>query len=59
MDDDDDDDDVFFYGMVDRRKTFSVISSQDHCQRASPLGISETPRASFEPAQNLSSGLNE
>ena len=31
-DDDDDDDDQLFCGMVDRRKTFSLISSRDHCQ---------------------------
>ena len=29
-----------FYGMVDRRKTFSLISSWDHCQRSSPSRIS-------------------
>ena len=48
-----------FCGMVDRRKPFSLISSQDHCQRSSPSRISDTPRAGFEPAQNLSSGLFE
>ena len=48
-----------FYGMVDRRKAFSLISSRDHCQRSSPSQISDTPRAGFEPAQNLSSGLVE
>ena len=48
-----------FCGMVDGRKTFSVISSQSHCQRSSPSQISDTPRAGFEPAQNLSSGLVE
>ena len=48
-----------FYGMVDRRKAFSLISSRDHCQRSSPSRISDTPRAGFEPAQNLSSGLAE
>ena len=31
-DGDDDDDDELFCGMVDRRKTFSLISSCDHCQ---------------------------
>ena len=25
-----------FCGMVDQRKTFSLISSRDHCQRSSP-----------------------
>ena len=45
--------------MVDRRKTMSLISSQDHCQRSSPSRISNTLRAEFEPAQNLSSGLVE
>ena len=47
----------FFCGIVDRRKAFSLISSGDHCQRSSPSRISDTPRAGFEPAQNLSSGL--
>ena len=41
-----------FCGMVERRKVFSLISSQDHCQRSSPSRISDTPRAGFEPAQN-------
>ena len=48
-----------FCGMVHQRKTFSLISSRDHCQRSSPSRISDTPRAWFEPAQNLSSGLVE
>ena len=48
-----------FYGMVDQQKAFSLISSQDHCQRSSPLWISDTPRAGFEPSWNLSSGLVE
>ena len=47
----------YFCGMVDRRKAFSLISSRDHCQRSSPSPISDTPRAGFEHAQNLSSGL--
>ena len=42
-----------YCGMVDRRKAFSLISSRDHCQRSSPSRISDTPRAGFEPAQNL------
>ena len=46
-----------FCGMVDRRKAFSLISSREHCQRSSPSRISDTPRAGYEPAQNLSSGL--
>ena len=48
-----------FCGMVDRQKTFSLISSQDHCQRSSPSRISDTPRGGFEPGQNLSSSLVE
>ena len=48
-----------FCGMVDRRKTISLMSSWDHCQRSSPSRISDTPRARFEPVQNLSSGLVE
>ena len=46
-------------GMVDRRKAFSLISSRDHCQRSSPSRISNTPRAGFEPAENLSLGFIE
>ena len=46
-----------FCEMVDRGKTFSLISSEDHCQRSSRSRISDTPRAGFEHAQNLSSGL--
>ena len=48
-----------FCGMADRRKAFSRISSRDHCQRSSPSRSFDTPRAEFEPAQNLSSGLVE
>ena len=48
-----------YCGMVDRRKAFSLISSRDHCQRSSPSRISDTPRAGFKPAQNLSSGFVE
>ena len=48
-----------FCGMVDRRKEFSLISSRDHCQRSSPSRIFNMPRAGFELAQNLSSGLVE
>ena len=45
--------------MVDRRKAFSLISSQDHCQRPSPPRISGTLKAWFEHAQSLSSGWVE
>ena len=48
-----------FCGMVDQRKAFSLISSRDHCQRSPPSQISDAPRAGFELAQNLSSGLVE
>ena len=48
-----------FCGMVDRRKSFILISSRDHCQRSSLSRISNTPRAGFVPAQNLSSGFLE
>ena len=48
-----------FCGMADRRKAFSLISSQDHCQRYSPSRISNTARARYEPAQNLSSRFVE
>ena len=48
-----------FCGMVDQRNMFSLISRRDHFQRPSPSPISETPRAGFESAQSLSSGLVE
>ena len=48
-----------FCGMVDRRKRSSLISSRDHYQRFSPSRISNTPRAGFESAQNLSLGFVE
>ena len=48
-----------FYGMVERRKAFSLISSRDHCQRSSPSRISDTPRAGFEPADVLSQYLKQ
>ena len=47
----------YFYGMVDQRKAFSLISSLDHCQRSLTSRISDTLWAGFGPAQNLSSGL--
>ena len=55
--DDNDDDDFFFW--YDRQKVFSLTSRRDHCQRSLPSRISDTPRAGFEPAQNLSSGSVE
>ena len=36
-----------FCGTVDRRKVLSLTSSRDHCQRSSPLRISNTPRNLF------------
>ena len=49
----------WFCGMVDRWKAFRLIYSRDHCQRSSPSRISDTLQAWFEPAQNLTSGLDE
>ena len=48
-----------FCSIVDQRKAFSLISSQDHSQRSSPLWISNTLQPGFEPAQNLSSDFAE
>ena len=48
-----------FCGMVNRQKAVNPISSRDHSQRSSPSRISDTPRAGFEHAQNLSSGFVE
>ena len=36
-----------FCGMVDKRKAFSLISSQDHCQRSSSSRISNASRAGY------------
>ena len=58
-DDDNDDDDELFCGIVDWRKTFSLISSREHCQGSSLSRISNMPRTGFERAQNLSSGIFE
>ena len=44
---------------IGQRKAFSLISSRDHCQRSSSSRISNTPRAGFELAQNLSSDFVE
>ena len=38
-----------FCGMVDWQKVFSLVSSQDHCQGSSPLQISDTLWAGYEP----------
>ena len=40
-----------FCDMVHQRKAFSLISSQDYCQRSSPSWISDVPWAGFKPAQ--------
>ena len=48
---------VILCGMVEQQKAFSLISSRDHCQRSSPLRISDMPQAGFEPAQSLTSSL--
>ena len=53
-----DDDDLFLWYSWPSN-TFSLISSRDHCQRSSPSRISHTPRAGFEPAQNLSLGFDK
>ena len=48
-----------FCGLVDRRKTFNLISSRDHFQRPSPSRIFDTLGARYEPAKNQSSGFVE
>ena len=49
---------VFVVWLTDERRLW-LISSRDHCQRFSPSQISDTPRAGFESAQNLSSDFDE
>ena len=51
------DNDELFLCMVDKGKAFSLVSIGDHCQRSSPLRISDMLRVGFEPAQNLNSGF--
>ena len=62
-DDDDDDDNDYdqrgFCGMVDQRKTFSLIFSLDIAARDFHNRESPTRRAGFELVQNLSSGFVE
>ena len=48
-----------FCRMVDRQKVFTLIPRRDHCHRCSASQISNTPRAGFEPPQNLGSGFVE
>ena len=48
-----------FCGMVNRRKTLSLISSRGNCQRSSISRISDTWRAWLEHAQNPGSGFVE
>ena len=48
-----------FCGIVDQQKVLSLIFSRDQFQKSSPSRISDTPRAGFEPTQNLSSGFVE
>ena len=48
-----------FVVWLTNQRCLVFISSQDHCQRSSPLQISDMLRSGFEPAQNLSSGLIE
>ena len=47
----------YVFKMVDQGKELSLISSQDHCQRFSPLQISDMQQARYEPAQKLSSDI--
>ena len=48
---------IYVVWLTDERR--SLISSRSHCQRFSPSRISDTPRAGYELAQNLSSGFDE
>ena len=50
---------ICFCKMVDQRKVFSLISSQDYCQRSSESRITNTLWAGFKPVHNQSSGLVE
>lgn len=39
-----------FYGVVDRRKALSLVSSRDHCLSVSPSQLIDTPQAGFKLA---------
>ena len=49
----------FFLGIFEQRKALSLISSRDHCQRFSPLQISDTLREESKSAKNLSTDFVE
>lgn len=46
-----------FGRMVARQKATSLISSRHHCWRFSSLETTHTPRAGFEPVQNVNSSF--
>ena len=48
-----------FCDTVEQPKTFSFLSSGDHCQGSSPLQISDMQGAEFELAQTLISSFDE
>ena len=50
------DDELFLWYGWPRK---GLISSRDHCQRSSSSRIPDSPRAGFEPVQNLSLGFVE
>ena len=49
----------YFSGIFGRQKAISFISSRDHCQRFSPLQISNTSWAESKSGQNLRSDFVE
>ena len=53
------DDELFFAKWLTDKRRLRLIFSRYHCQTFSPSQISDTPRAGFEPAQNLSSDFVE
>ena len=50
---------IYFCGMVDWHKALSFFFCWNDCQRFSPLQISNTLQAGFEPVQNPSCGFVE
>ena len=56
-DGDDNDESFLRNGWPMNGWSFSLVISPVHCQRFSPSRIFDTPRATFELAQNLSSGF--
>ena len=48
---------IVFLACLTKGRCFALFPAGTNCQGSSPLQISDTLQAEFEPAENLSSGL--